>query len=289
MVFPKKLMMEALYAMRITESNFYYLPDKYGSYNVTNQKFVMETNIYQVDVNNWSAKFDSENQLATLQALESGKVIYLPRLAFRLLDNEKEFLTDEFANRKMSAKSIKFAANQEKIWGVAIEGEQLNSLKAMISRYGQNAQILLANLFPQYRQALVPGNTSYRPVEAKDRAQSKRHDDRLLHVDSFPSRPSDGNRILRVFTNVHPAGRVRTWRVGESFQRVAEEFVPRIKPQLPGSAAMLQLLKITKSKRSAYDHYMLRLHDKMKLDDNYQSKTPSETVEFAAGASMDCV
>lgn len=35
---------------------------------------------------------------------------------------------------------------------------------------------------------------------------------------------------------------------------------------------MLKLTKTTKTLRTAYDHYMLHLHDAMKLNDEYQQK-----------------
>ncbi len=145
------------------------------------------------------------------------------------------------------------------------------------------ARLIIA-LLPAYAPYLTVGNTSFRPVEAEGRVQSKRHDDRLLHVDAFPSRPMQGRRILRVFTNIHPT-QPRIWRVGEPFADVAAHFLPRIKPPLPGSAALLKLLKITKGKRTPYDHYMLGLHDRMKLDDAYQRDVKQVVIEFPPGAT----
>jgi hypothetical protein len=42
-----------------------------------------------------------------------------------------------------------------------------------------------------------------------------------MHVDNFPSTPTRGKRILRVFTNVNPSGRARVWRMGEPFEQMA--------------------------------------------------------------------
>jgi hypothetical protein len=116
---------------------------------------------------------------------------------------------------------------------------------------------------------------------------SWRKDDSRLHLDAFPSRPTHGERILRVFSNVNPA-QDRVWRVGESFEAVARTFLPRIRDPLPGSAAVLAALRITKSPRSAYDHLMLNLHDRAKEDLAYQRDCAQEVVHFAPGATWLC-
>ena len=45
---------------------------------------------------------------------------------------------------------------------------------------------------------------------------------------------------------------------------------------------------MTKSYRTLYDHYMLRLHDGMKADTEYQRTVPQERVALAAGATWMC-
>jgi hypothetical protein len=40
----------------------------------------------------------------------------------------------------------------------------------------------------------------------------------------------DGARILRVFTNTDPENRLRYWRTGHSFERVAARYLPHIEP-----------------------------------------------------------
>ncbi|HTW72196.1 MAG TPA: Kdo hydroxylase family protein, partial [Acetobacteraceae bacterium] len=63
---------------------------------------------------------------------------------------------------------------------------------------------------------------------------------------------------------------------------------PRVRAPLPGSAPMLQLLGLTKGRRSAYDHIMLGLHDAGKLDASYQTDGPKADVSFAAGSTWLC-
>src|SRR5439155_21478262 len=101
----------------------------------------------------------------------------------------------------------------------------------------------------------------------------------------FPATPSGGKRILRVFTNVNPDGRARSWRVGGRFEDVAGRFGPTLRLPLPLEAAMLRLFRITKSRRAPYDALMLQLHDAMKRDMEYQREASQTAVDFAAGAT----
>jgi hypothetical protein len=106
-----------------------------------------------------------------------------------------------------------------------------------------------------------------------------------MHVDAFPSSPTGGARLLRVFTNANPLGKPRVWRVGEPFADMAEKFLPRTRRQWPGESALLNLLGITKRRRSEYDHLMNELHDRVKADLEYQREAPQQRVEFPAGST----
>jgi hypothetical protein len=122
-------------------------------------------------------------------------------------------------------------------------------------------------------------------VEVAGRSSSWRKDDTRLHVDAFPSSPVHGQRILRVFSNINPHHSPRTWRLGESFENVANRYMPNIRPPIPGSSQLLKLLKITKSLRTPYDHYMLHLHDSMKADLKYQKEVDQLTFNFPPGST----
>jgi hypothetical protein len=143
-------------------------------------------------------------------------------------------------------------------------------------------------LFPAYRAHLRAGLLSLRTMQVADRQQSWRADDKRLHVDAFPSRPNHGERILRVFANIHPAGEPRVWRVGEAFQAAASHFLPGARGYSALHARLLRALSITKSLRTEYDHLMLQLHDRMKADLRYQAQAPQETFAFPPGSAWVC-
>jgi 3-deoxy-D-manno-oct-2-ulosonic acid (Kdo) hydroxylase len=94
-----------------------------------------------------------------------------------------------------------------------------------------------------------------------------------------------GQRILRVFANVNPEGRPRSWRIGEDFEAVGRRFAPRLRMPVPASALLLRAFGITKSRRSAYDAMMLQLHDLMKADSEYQKAAPQTAFDFPAGST----
>lgn len=217
-----------------------------------------------------------------IAALEAGKVLYLPHVPFVFTDAEKKLLTPDVRDPK--SRNISFGQDN-RLKGAAGDAATLALLAAMMERYRTQAEALLATLAPNYTAALERGAISYRPSVVENRVQSWRADDKRLHVDAFPSRPNRGQRLLRVFSNVNPAGVPRVWRVGQPFEDVARHFLPRVKPYAPWQAKLMQTLGITKSLRSEYDHLMLQLHDAMKSDEAYQEHAPQVSFDFAPGST----
>jgi hypothetical protein len=239
--------------------------------------------IQTIEIQDWHPSVDAAMGQQLLLALEQGKVLHLPRLAFAMQDKEQIFYSPQWLSGKR--KNISLEANQ--VRGAVGEPEDLALIADMIGRYATQSASLINSLFPGYTQHLHQARTSFRPgkVEA---ALSWKKDDSRLHVDAFPSRPNHGERILRVFTNVNPSGAARVWRVGEPFADSALRFLPDIPRPLPGSAKLLHLLGITKRPRSEYDHIMLHLHDRMKADMAYQKSAPQQEVHFAPGSTWIC-
>ena len=229
-----------------------------------------------------ASKADSD---AAIDAVEAGKVLYLPLLKFALLPAQRSLLRPEL----LALKSRNISLNAEgELKGAAGTAQDLAELARMIGRFRADAQALIHALLPAYTPHLRLAPTSFRPARVENRAQSWRADDRRLHVDAFPSRPNRGERILRVFANVNPDGAPRVWRVGEPFEDIARRFVPRAKRHSPMLARLMRAARVTKSLRSEYDHLMLQLHDGMKRDLPYQQASPQFTMPFAAGSAWVC-
>jgi hypothetical protein len=242
----------------------------------------MSHQIMEVSGNQWEGRQPVE---ALTNALESGGVLYFPALAFSLASAELPLLRPELRDPK--SRNISQPARGP-VKGAQGSPEELQTLSGMMQRYRLQASQLVNALFPRYSATLRLEPTSYRPTEVATRAQSWRADDKRLHVDAFPSRPNRGERILRVFSNINPHQQPRVWRVGEPFEAMAQQVLPKIAPYRPWLAAGLKRLGITKSLRSEYDHMMLQLHDHLKRDMAYQKNAPQTQVEFAAGSTWVC-
>jgi hypothetical protein len=228
----------------------------------------------------WGASENAESTHDVEAVIENGGILSFPSLRFELSASEQLLLDPAVADGK--AKNVSLRANDE-VRGAA--AGHVDALRTMMQRYRAQATELAERLFPHYRGNLVRGNTSFRPASIEGRVTSWRKDDTRLHVDAFPSNPMHGRRLLRVFHNLNPHGEARHWRVGEPFEDFAQRFMPAIAPPWPGSAAVLQALHITKSRRTPYDHYMLQLHDRVKADAAYQRSAPQQAIDFAPGTT----
>lgn len=235
--------------------------------------------IEELPLEDWTGPFDAAVKARALSALEAGAVLYFPRLAFRLAEDEKQFLDAKVADGR--AKNISLDHTSGKMQASSLSGEPAARLAAMIERFGSQAAALVHDLLP-YRN-VERARTSYRPVQVKGRSYSKISDDRLLHIDAFPTRPMHGRRILRFFANVAPSSS-RNWHVGQPFEEFAKAFLPRVGPHLPGKSWLYDKLGVTRGKRSLYDELMLSLHDAGKLDSGFQKNSPHQAVSFAPGS-----
>ncbi|MEO7053476.1 MAG: Kdo hydroxylase family protein [Rhizomicrobium sp.] len=240
----------------------------------------------EFDFTAWSGPFEAQTRARAQQALEHGRLLYFPRMPFKLSNSETEFLDGRLTDGK--AKNISLDHTSGKLQGTSATGERAERLAAMIERFGAGATRFVQDLLPNYSK-VERARTSYRPVEVEGRAYSVISDDRLLHVDAFPSRPmKDGRRILRFFANVAPGnangGGARHWEVGEPFADFAAKFAPAIKPHLPGKSWLYDTLGVTRGRRSLYDEMMLSLHDAAKRDAQYQKTAPHTALDFPPGS-----
>lgn len=238
--------------------------------------------IREFDFSEWNPKIDAATSQQAIAALEGGFVICLPHLPFVLSDDEKRFLSEKWSDQKSKNISLR---PQGGLKGALGSEDDLKALRAMIQRYADQSLQLVSALFPDYVPNLVTANTSLRPFEVEGRVSSYRKDDKRLHTDAFPSNPTQGTRLLRVFNNVNPHGKPRVWRVGEPFEVMAAKYLPCAKNMFPGQAWLMHKLGITKRERTPYDQLMLQLHDLVKADMDYQHNAPQQSVNFMPGTT----
>ena len=241
------------------------------------------TEILTLDLDSFRPPLAPGVQDAAVRTIEGGGVVVLPHVNFKLSEAEQRFLSAAWSDGR--AKNV--SLDGDRLKGARGTAGDLADLKAMVARFAADAADLVVTLFPRYAPYVKRARTSYRPQPAVGRNVSWRKDDSRLHVDAFPSRPNRGERILRAFTNLNPA-EPRVWRVGETFETMAKTLLPRIRAPLPGSAALLAALYVTKGWRSEYDHLMLCLHDRAKEDMEYQRNCAQKVVAMAPGTTWLC-
>jgi hypothetical protein len=121
----------------------------------------------------------------------------------------------------------------------------------------------------------------------------------LLHFDSFPTRPTNGARILRFFVNINPS-RDRIWVTSRTFESAGTEFLEPGWRRSAFSNPLSRLLRsafhslgVCAAARPPYDELMHRVHNAMKEDSSFQSVAPKSRWNFPAGSAWmvctDCV
>ena len=231
----------------------------------------------------WRAVPSPTVRAGAAPSLEAGDVLFLSELAFETEPGERALFSPDILRKGI--KNISFDPASGQLGGTAARRRDAAKLGEMIARFTALSHALVGQLCPGYGARVELGRASFRPAEIAGRESSWRKDDTRLHIDSFPASPVHGKRILRVFSNVNRDGRARSWRIGEEFECVARRFAPALRMPLPGSGELLRLLRVTHTRRSAYDALMLQLHDRMKADMDYQVRSPQMAFDFPAGTT----
>jgi hypothetical protein len=239
------------------------------------------TDVVSLPVSSWTEQLSEKVALRAVAAIERGDVLCMP-LSFPVEADEHALFSPAILS---SAKNASYDPASGKVGGTTLVGDDLERLRRFLGRFSDAAAGVADRMLPRYRERLERARASFRPAEIAGRPTSWRKDDTRLHVDSFPASPVQGRRILRLFANVNPQGRARSWRVGEDFEALAARFAPSLSPPVPGTSALLHLLRVTRSRRTDYDALMLQLHDRMKEDVAYQANAPQRAVEFPAGTA----
>jgi len=236
------------------------------------------------EIPEWGPAIPAARAAEGVAALEEGRIVVASGRAFEFSQTERRFLSPAWLDG--NTKNISLNPEAGTVRGTSAQGADHGELQELLQRFSAFANGLMAALCPAYRDGLRLGLASFRPAEIAGRAASWRKDDTRLHVDAFPSRPTGGRRILRLFANV--GGAVRQWRAGEPFEQVARRFLPRLRHPFPGSSRLLHLLRVTRGHRTPYDHYMLGIHDAMKADKSYQTEVSHADIAFPPGAVWAC-
>jgi hypothetical protein len=224
------------------------------------------------------------------QRLERGEVVFYPVCPFPLPagDDHRFLLRQELGG---AHKNISYDPTTARVRGFRPAGRgQGERLREVFAAFSRAATDWLARALPRYRSGWRPDQVSYRPEEEAGRDLRHKARNDLLHVDAFPNRPTHGARILRLFANLNPT-EPRVWVTSDPFARLLERFGARV--GLPGAAgwarrcgaATLALFRPGRPRRSAYDEFMLRFHDFLKANRQFQREAGRQTWSFPPGSA----
>jgi hypothetical protein len=220
------------------------------------------------------------------EQLEANRVIYFPRPPFEFSDSGREFLVSQRRADSALHKNVSYRPSENKICGFEGSPKIVQRLTGVMQNYSRAVTGFVRQFLSPYDNGFKLDFASFRPIEEEGRALPihKRND--LLHVDAFPTRPTHGARILRVFTNIHPT-KSRVWNVGEDFPALAEHLAQNAGLSRFAAAggtsrwaAIPRALGAPIPHRSAYDRFMLHFHDYLKENATYQTDSPKFRMEF---------
>lgn len=223
--------------------------------------------------------------------LERGKIISFRHVPFDFPQADCDFLLSQKQTGSRFHKNISYRPIQDILKGVSSDSPDRERLQGIMRNFCRQAAVFVASFLAPYAGKLKMDFASFRPLEEQNRdlPLHKRND--LLHVDAFPTRPTRGARILRLFININPAAE-RVWNIGEPFDSLlprlarAQNITPRFRNgfsrALVHAAASVGL---PVADRSRYDEYMLYLHDWLKENTDFQENWPKQQVTFPPGCA----
>lgn len=230
--------------------------------------------------------------------LEEGNILFFPESPIAIQPEDRSFLLTLQQTSSGLHKNMAYKPAVDRVSGADIKGalpESAERLHRILREYSQHATEFLAGFLGPYQARWRLDYGSFRPEEEQGRDLPLRRRNDLMHTDAFPTRPTRGARILRFFTNLNPA-RTRDWITGEPFKTLLPQFAPR-QIALPRQRSTVAKLAadaacgiglgkaIPALKRSPYDEFMMRFHNFLKENENYQANGKRESWYFPPGSS----
>jgi 3-deoxy-D-manno-oct-2-ulosonic acid (Kdo) hydroxylase len=231
--------------------------------------------------------------------LELGDIILFPASPIDIPPADRDLLLGRKQTSSAYHKNIAYRPSEDRVTGLdASEQAEAAELRRILKNYSQASVEFLSRFLLPYAGKWKLDYASFRPVEEQGRAARLHARNDLLHFDSFPTRPTNGARILRFFTNINPAQN-RVWLTSQTFESFGSQFARKTarlaslrSPLSRGLSAFARTLRLPGS-RPPYDELMHRCHNVMKEDAAFQETTPKSRWEFPPNSSWmvctDCV
>lgn len=224
------------------------------------------------------------------EQLEQGRVLFFPGVPFDFAENDRQFLLSLKQTASRFHKNISYRSTTGALKGLSGDSEDRARLHRVMQDFSREVARFVENILTPYAGHLKLDFASFRPLQEEGRNLPLHQRNDLLHVDAFPSRPTHGARILRVFVNINPAAS-RVWKVGQPFHALVPGIIrnvgigpPRRSDTARVMARLLARLGLPVRDRSRYDEFMLFLHDWMKENPDFQQRSAKREIAFPPGS-----
>src|SRR5207244_18539 len=151
------------------------------------------TLLEELTLDAWNSVLTAAAQAVATDALEAGRILYLPRLEFALLPHEQRFLSAEWSDGE--TKNINLRGGERRLRGARGGSDDLALMQAMMARFSGQCAALIGALLPQYVPHLALASTSFRPCAVADPKESHCKDSAHLHADAYPYNPAGSTWI----------------------------------------------------------------------------------------------
>jgi hypothetical protein len=239
-------------------------------------------------------RFGTEASAAEYRSLERGDILFFPVSPPLLSDADGAFLVTQKQVNASYHKNISYRPGEDRLKGVdQADSAERERVHDIMRGYSKCAISFMGGFLKHYAASWKIDFASFRPIEESGRQVALHSRNDLLHFDSFPTRPSHGDRLLRIFTNVHPK-RERVWITTDHFEALAGQFANRIGlHRRPGALAACRDLTVKVAARLGlpvvdrppYDRFMLKFHHAMKEDAGFQATCRKDRWEFPSGST----
>lgn len=225
---------------------------------------------------------------AYCQLLESGQILFFREMPFLIPGEDREFLLAQQWSELRLHKNVSYRPSEDSLRGVSGDTRTVGRLHSILRNYSEAVVKFLDTFLSPYAGRRILDFASFRPLEEENRdlPLHKRND--LLHVDAFPSRPTRGGRILRVFSNLNPA-KPRVWSTTEGFDALARKYAEAagLRDIAEDESFLVRTVQSWGGKlgfrgmgRTPYDMFMLRFHDFLKENAEFQSTCAKVRMDF---------
>jgi hypothetical protein len=239
-------------------------------------------------------RFAAEASEREYRGLEAGDILFFPIAPPLISDEDRAFLLTQKQSHVQIHKNVSYRPTQDHLRGIdQSNAAQRERVHKIMRSFSTKAIAFMSTYLKRYASQWKIDFASFRPIEEQGRKVKFHSRNDLLHFDNFPSRPSHGDRLLRLFVNVNPE-RPRVWVTSDNFASLATQFAGKI--GLTRAPGLLDACKRTAVKlgarmglpvtdRPPYDAFMLRFHHVMKEDSAFQKECRKDHWEFPAGSA----